>query len=149
MNHYDKYQENQILTASPEKILLMLYDGAIRFTRQAISGLEEGDMPRALKGIKNAMAIVTEFSDSLNHEVGGIIADDLEALYAFMIRELLDANINKDVEKLKVVDGLLTDLRSTWAEAIEINSQGQAQQKRATASYGATPAGYVPLSISK
>lgn len=152
MNAYNQYQQNQILSASPEQILLMLYDGAIRFTRQAIYGIEEDNLTLVHQGIKKAMAIITEFSNSLNHEIGGEIAENLDALYNFMIRELTLANLHKDIEKLKVVENLLVDLRATWGEAVQIN-KGQIPMEKMTAhgtGHGhALPKEYVPLSISR
>lgn len=123
MNAYsmNQYQQNQIATASPERILIMLYDGAIRFTRLAINGIREGNGQQKRHGIAKAMAIVTEFSNSLNHEIGGKIAEDLDALYDFMIRSLVAANLTDDVDKLADVERLLVDLRQTWAEAVEIS----------------------------
>ena len=148
MSAYTQYQENQIISASPEKILLMLYDGAIRFTRQAIYGLEENNFSLLRHGINKSMAIITEFSNSLNHEVGGQIAENLDALYNFMIRELTTANLTKDIEKLKVVEKLLVDLRTTWEEAVEINKAeilGLAGKKpNRTVSEQ-----YIPLSLSR
>jgi flagellar secretion chaperone FliS len=154
MNAYNQYQENQILSASPEKILLMLYDGAIRFTRQAIQGIEEDNLAFLHHGIKKSMAIITEFSNSLDHSIGGDIADNLDALYVFMIRELTLANLHKDIEKLRVVEKLLVDLRATWGEAAEINRQAQIPVN-ALASNQKIPQGrplpssYVPFSISR
>lgn len=154
MNAYSQYQQNQIFSATPEQILLMLYDGAIRFTRQAICGLEEENLTLFHHGIKKAMAIITEFSNSIDHAIGGEIAENLDALYNFMVRELTLANIHKDIEKLRVVDRLLVDLRATWREAVEIN-KGQISASRlssisSTASSDrSTPEGYVPLSLSR
>ena len=126
MNAYmNQYQQNQIDTASREQILIMLYDGAIRFTRQARQAMDSGDNKLKMEKISRAMAIVTEFSNTLDREVGGEMADNLDALYHFMIRELTSANLQNDPEKLEVVIGLLTDLRETWMQAIEIARQEQ------------------------
>ena len=176
MNPYSQYQQNQIMSASSEQILLMLYDGAIRFTRRAISSLEENNLPDFRQGIAKSMAIITEFSNSLNHTIGGDIAENLDALYDFMIRELTQANIHKDADKLRVVEKLLMDLRATWGEAVEINGQEKPHfdlpissprpQVQAPFPEGyvpfnrpvsnprppikdASPEGYVPLSISR
>lgn len=122
MNAYvNQYQNNQILNASPEQILIMLYDGSIRFCRQAIHAMEAQNRVVQAEKISRAMAIVSEFSNTLNHEVGGEIATDLDALYAFMLRELTNANVKNDRKALETVEGLLIDLRDTWVEAIEIN----------------------------
>jgi len=125
MNTYNmnQYQQNQISTASPEQILLMLYDGAIRFTRRAISGVEENKPELRRSGVSKTLAIISEFSNSLNHEIGGEIAEDLDALYDFMIRELTNANLHSDIGKLKVVEKLLMDLRQTWGEAVDLNKK--------------------------
>ena len=132
MNAYmNQYQANQILTASPEQILIMLYDGAIRFCRQAIAAGESGDTVTKLERISKTFAIITEFSNSLNHEIGGHIAEDLDGLYHFMLRELNAARNDPTGEHLRNVEKLLVDLRLTWGEAIEINrrEQGTIQQQ--------------------
>jgi flagellar protein FliS len=124
MNAYmNQYQQNHISTATPEQILIMLYDGAIRFTRQAIMAGENGNQVQKLERISKTLAIITEFSNTLNHEIGGQIAADLDGLYQFMIRELNAARKDESGKKLKTVEGLLVDLRQTWGEAIEINRQ--------------------------
>ena len=156
MNPYAKYQENQILSATPEQLLLLLFDGAVRFTRQAIDALDEGNLPGFYHGVSKSMAIITEFSSSLDHSIGGELAEELDALYNFMVRELLQANLHKDIEKLRVVEKLLVDLRGTWGEAIEVNKREQTPVSRLlsipVAPYGnanAVPDNYVPLSISR
>ncbi len=111
------------MTASQEQILLMLYDGAISFCRQAIAASEAGDVAEKLGRISKVFAIVTEFSNSLNHEIGGEIASDLDALYHFMLRELGKARKETDGEALRNVERLLVDLRLTWGEAVEINKK--------------------------
>ena len=125
MNAYNmnQYYQNQVSTASPEQILLMLYDGAIRFTRQAITGVETNDSEARRYGISKAMAIVAEFASSLDHEMGRHFAEDLDALYNFIIQELTAANIKNDIEKLHVAEKLLVDLRTTWVEAIEVSKK--------------------------
>jgi len=124
MNAYvNQYRNNQILNASPEQILILLYDGSIRFCRQAIHAMDSGDRTVQAEKISRTMAIVSEFANTLNHEVGGDMAADLDALYGFMIRELTKANIQNDRKALETVEDLLAGLRETWVEAIEINRQ--------------------------
>ena len=73
MNAYmNQYQQNQIMTASKEQILLMLYDGAIKFCRQALAANEDGNVIEKLGKISKAFAIITEFSNSLNHGIGAV-----------------------------------------------------------------------------
>lgn len=126
MNAYvNQYQNNQILSASPEQILILLYDGAIRFCRQALLAMDNGDKKVQAEKISKTMAIVSEFANTLNHEVGGDIAADLDALYGFMTRELTRANLRNDRKALETVEDLLAGLRETWVEAIEINRSQQ------------------------
>lgn len=124
MNAYtSNYQHTQILTASSEQILIMLYNGAVNFVRQAAQAIEQNDMHMKAEKISKAMAIVSELSATLDFEKGGEIADNLDALYNFMMRELTTANLRNDGRKLKVVETLLVSLRETWVEAIEKQSR--------------------------
>jgi flagellar protein FliS len=151
-NQYQQqqYQQNLINTASPEQILLMLYDGAIRFTRQAMMASENGNQAEKLGRISKALAIITEFSNTLNHEIGGQIAADLDGLYQFMIRELNAARKDESGERLKTVEGLLVDLRQTWGEAVDINrEQLKETAPAAERRQDAQPArAYVPLNAA-
>lgn len=123
MNAYtNQYQQNHIATASREQILLMLYDGAIRFAKQAKQGIIDKDMSIKGRYIGKTIAIVSEFSTSLDHEIGGKIAADLDALYNYIINELSKANLDNNTDPLDIVVDMLQDLRNTWAEAIEINN---------------------------
>jgi len=119
----NQYQKNQIYTATPEQLLLMLYDGAIRFTRQAMMAEKQGNLAEKLGRISKTLAIIVEFSNTLDREIGGQIADDLDALYQFMIRELNAARKDETGEKLKTVEGLLVGLRETWGQAVDINRE--------------------------
>lgn len=121
MNSYmHQYKDNQIQTASPEQILIMLYDGAIHFCRQAIQAMDADDKVVQAEKISRTMAIVCEFSNSLDHGIGGRIAAELDALYGFMIRELTRANLEGDARALETVENLLSGLRDTWIEAAGI-----------------------------
>ena len=117
----NQYQHNQVMTASQEQILIMLYDGAISFCRQAIAAEDADNNAEKLGRIAKVYAIITEFSNSLNHEIGGDIAADLDGLYHFMLRELTKARKDTSGEHLRTVEKLLVDLRLTWGEAVEIN----------------------------
>jgi len=129
MNAYmSQYQNNQVLTATPEQILIMLYDGAIRFSHQAIQAINAGDKQTQNTKIGRAMAIVCELSNTLDHKIGGEIAADLDALYGFMIKEFTRANIEGDPQALETVVNLLSELREAWVEAAKI----YAQERRST-----------------
>jgi flagellar protein FliS len=124
MNAYmSQYQNNQVLTASPEQILIMLYDGAIRFVRQAKQAIDEGKQGEKANAIGKAVAIITEFSNTLDYEVGGEIAIELNRLYDFMVTELSYVNANGDADRLMPVENILLELREAWVEAASIYNQ--------------------------
>jgi flagellar protein FliS len=136
MNAYmNQYQNNQVTTASPEQILIMLYDGAIRFVRQARLAIVDGRQGDKAAAIGKAVAIITEFSNTLNHEVGGEVAMDLHRLYDFMVRELSAVNARSRLERLDPVEKILLELREAFIGAIEINHR-QAKRPAASAEPG-------------
>lgn len=135
MNAYtNNYLKSQIETASKEQILLMLYDGAIRFSKKASQAIEADDTVNKGKYLGKTIAIITEFSNSLNHQVGGDISKNLDALYAYMIRELSRANIKNETAPIDSVGNMLSELRETWAAAITKNNKKQTEKQTITAS---------------
>ncbi len=124
MNMYSNdYLQNQIATASKEQLLIMFYDGAIRFLAQARLGIENNDITGRTYGINKASAIISELSATLDHKIGGKVAEDLDALYAYMLNELTMANMKNDGDRLETVITMLADLRKTWLEAIQIQRE--------------------------
>jgi flagellar protein FliS len=118
-NPYKQYQKTQVVTASREKILLMLYEGAIRFTKQARLAMNEKKIADKGKAISRATAIISELMATLDFKVGGQLAQDLENLYIFMIDKLIEANVHNKVECLDDVERLLNTLYSAWKDVIE------------------------------
>jgi flagellar protein FliS len=118
-NPYKTYQKTQVTTASREKILLMLYEGAIRFTRHALVAMEEKKIADKGKYISKATAILSELMATLDFKSGGPLAADLENLYVFMIDKLIEGNIQNDPECLKVVENMLRTLYVAWQDVIE------------------------------
>ena len=128
MNAYsNSYRNNQIMTASPEQILIMLYDGAIRFVRQAKQAIEENRPGDKAQAINRAVAIITEFSNTLDYEVGGELALELSQLYDFSVRELSAVNARSDAGRLEPVEKILLDLREGFVGAAEASRKQQAQ----------------------
>ena len=115
-----QYQQTQVNTSSPEKILLMLYDGAINFSRIAMEKAASGDNNERGKYVSKAQAIVAELMNTLDHEVGGAVAGRLTQLYMYIINEYVRANVGNSVASLENTIKILSMLRDTWAEAIEI-----------------------------
>ena len=118
-NPYRQYQKTAVTTASREKILLMLYEGAIKLTRQARHAMNEGKIADKGKFISKATAILSELMSTLDFKVGGKLAADLENLYIFMIDKLVEGNIQNDPECLKCVEDLLGTLYVAWKDVIE------------------------------
>ena len=118
-NPYRQYQKTAVTTASREKILLMLYEGAIRFIKQAKIAMNEKRIADKGKYISKATAILSELMATLDFKVGGELAVDLENLYVFMIDKLIEGNIENKVESLSQVEGLLNTLYVAWKDVIE------------------------------
>ncbi|MDD2208866.1 MAG: flagellar export chaperone FliS [Bacilli bacterium] len=110
------YQTNQVVTASPKKLLIMLYDGAIKNLRLAELSLEEKNVENVNKYLIKAQDIITEFMTTLNFEDGGDVARNLYQLYEYMNRRLIRANIDKDAELVREVRKYLEELRDTWTQ---------------------------------
>lgn len=110
------YRESSVLTAPPERLVLMLYDGARRFLTQAAAAIREGEMSVASERLHRAEAIVDELTVTLDHDAGGEIAERLAAIYAFCRRHLMEARLERNAEKVDQVIGLLGELRSAWAQ---------------------------------
>ncbi len=118
-NPYKTYQKTQVTTASREKILLMLYEGAIRFVKHAQVAMVEKKIADKGRNLSKATAIISELMATLDFKSGGQLAIDLESLYIFMIDKLIEGNINNDLECLKNVEGILRTLHTGWQDVIE------------------------------
>ncbi|MCB0413627.1 MAG: flagellar export chaperone FliS [Bdellovibrionales bacterium] len=116
---YQKYKATAVQSASKEKILLMLYEGAIKFVKLAMIAIDNKDIAERGLNIGRAFDIVMELNNTLNHEVGGDVAVNLEQLYYFIMEELTQANISADKKRLENVLKILTTLLAGWQEAIE------------------------------
>lgn len=113
------YQSMQILSAKPEKLILMLYDGAIRFIQQAIKAIEENNIETAHNNLLRSQNIMVELMASLNFEKGGDLAANLFRIYEFMHYTLVQANLKKDAEPLTRISDQLKRLRESWGQALK------------------------------
>ena len=109
------YKESAVLTAPPERLIVMLYDGARRFLFQAATAMREGDVVMTNDRLQRAEAILDELTSTLNMEAGEV-AGRLHGIYAFSRRTLGEARIQRDVKKIETVSRLLGDLRDAWAQ---------------------------------
>ena len=118
-NPYNRYKKTEITTASNGKILLMLYEGAIRFIRHARAAMNDKKIAEKGKYISKTTAIISELMATLDFDKGGQLAVDLENLYVFLIDKLIDCNINNDPQGLDVVEDILKTLYSGWKDVVE------------------------------
>ena len=118
-NPYQKYQQNQVETVSPQQLVLMLYDGALRFLKLARSGIYQQNIEQSHNNIIKTQNILSELMSTLDMNQGEI-AQNLFSLYDYMYQRLLDANLKKDCTPLNEVEALLSELRDTWAEASKL-----------------------------
>lgn len=119
------YQKTSIQTASKEELILMLYNGAIRYTHNAIEHLEKKSIPDASKNICRAQAIIVELLNSLNFEVGGEIARNLEYLYSVMVDNLTVSNFEHSIDPLKLNIQILEKLRTAWEGVLQQLKDGK------------------------
>lgn len=108
------YLRTKILTASPEELRMMLYDGAIKFCRQGREGLAERNFEQAYNGLTRAQKIMLELSTSLNSELDADLYAKLNGLYTYIYRLLVDANLERNAEKIDEAVGLIEYEKETW-----------------------------------
>lgn len=118
-NPYQKYKTTSVQSASREKILLMLYEGAIKFTKLAIKACEEKRIADRGMNIGRAYDIVMELNNTLDHKVGGEISKNLERLYLFMMEQYTKSNISGDPGPMRSNLKMLETLYDGWVQAVE------------------------------
>lgn len=111
------YKSQQIMTASPEQLTLMLYNGTIRFINESIAAIDQKQIEKSHNANLKTQNIIRELMATLDMQYD--ISKQLMALYDYMEFRLQNANLKKDVEQLKEVRDLLTELRDAWAQAIK------------------------------
>ncbi len=109
------YRESSVLTASPAQLVVMLYDGAGRFLRQAEAALGEGAVAHAHERLGRADAILDELLLTLNKDAGQI-AERLEGIYVFCKRLLVEARVERSAAKVVQARTLLAELRDAWSQ---------------------------------
>ncbi|WP_045737004.1 flagellar export chaperone FliS [Xanthomonas sp. MUS 060] len=114
----EQYRKMSISTsitdANPHKLVAMLFDGVCQRIRQAQASMAQGDQARKGKAIGQACDIVSHLNGSLDHEAGGEIANNLSALYDYVMRQLTAANLHNDESALIESLELLSEIRAAW-----------------------------------
>lgn len=139
-NGSNTYRDQQILTASPARLVAMLYEAAITSLRRAIKAIEDGDIRARWAANSRAVDIIEHLSMTLDTEQGGQIASDLERLYPFMIRHLIDVDVHNDPAPAREVIALLEPLYESWRTLERRMVQG-AETPATETSLGETPLG--------
>lgn len=119
---YGAYANNKITTASPADLVLMLYEGAIKFCNIAIVAIENREIEKAHKNIMKVQLIIQEFQITLDHRYA--TAKDFDEVYAYLLQRLQQANIKKDKEIMEEVLGHLRTMRDTWKEVMKLTKNG-------------------------
>jgi len=112
------YKQNQVETATPEELTLMLYNGAIMIVKRAKQAIEEKDLNQAHQLNTRAQDIINELIITLDRKYP--VAEQMLLLYDYMKRRLIEANIKKDISILEEVEGFLIEFRDTWKQAMLI-----------------------------
>ena len=137
-NAYGKYLKQGVEGASQGQLIVMMYDAAVRFMKQAIKAIETKDIEGAHNNIIRTENIIYELMSTLNTDKGGEIAENLLKLYDYMIWELVDANTAKSIEKIENVLKVITPLRSAWKEIVsrdESKAPVQTEPERKSVSF--------------
>ena len=119
---YATYANNKVLTASPADLVLMLYEGAIKFCNIAIIAIEEKDIEKAHKNIMKVQNIILEFQSTLDYKYA--TAKDFNEVYTYLLQRLREANVKKDKEILEEVLKHLRTMRDTWKEVMRLTKNG-------------------------
>lgn len=122
--YIDQYRKNSVNSASPLQLVVMLYDGALRFMNGAKVAMEARDLYKQNDQIQRAQKIVAELMSSLDMEKGGEIAQNLLSLYSFVYNQLVEANIEDRPELIDDAMLVMTQLRESWA-VLEENSRAK------------------------
>jgi flagellar protein FliS len=112
----DSYRRTQVQSRTPLELVVMLYDGALRFMSAARDAIERRDIPARRDAISRTLAIVSELQSTLNIEQGGELAQSLDDLYGYANMRLLDAAAKNDVAPINEVHKLFTTLREGWSD---------------------------------
>jgi flagellar secretion chaperone FliS len=129
------YLKTKIMTASPEELRLMLYEGAIKFCIQGKEAMAAGQFENSYNALMRAQKIVLELSSSLNHTVAPELCEKLSALYTYIYRRLVDANIKREVAAVDEAIQLLDYEKQTWQLLMQkiATDQGKAPERRSDA----------------
>ena len=118
-NYQNAYKKASVNTLDQNKLIIMLYDGAIKNANFAVQYMESGEIEKVHDSLIKTKNIVTELLATLNMDQGGEIAKNLKSLYSYMFSQLVEANMEKKSEPVLAVIDLLKELRGAWVQIRE------------------------------
>jgi flagellar protein FliS len=141
MNAYGSeiYRQTQVTTVDKGRLIIILYEGAIRFIREAIKAQEAGDIPTKASSINRALDIITELNQSLNMQEGGDIAVNLRRIYKFWNDHLLKAKVSRDGQGLTDVESMMVSLAQAWQVVCRDPEAAKVTPKDPPAGVGVNP----------
>jgi flagellar protein FliS len=119
MGAFDVYKQTAVETQSKGRLIVMLYDGAVKFLKMAIKDIENEDYESKSEHLTRAQNIITELNSVLDMESGGEIAQNLRKLYHFMRKHINQAGVENSTQKIQEVIGLLEELNQSWKAIAE------------------------------
>jgi flagellar protein FliS len=119
------YRQTEVQSRSPLELVVMLYDGALRFLGEASAAAARDDHRARTRAISRALAIIGELQSTLNLKDGGQVAEQLNALYAYVLSRIADSSLNHQPGTLQEAHRLLSTVRDGWAEV----AQAQAAER--------------------
>ncbi|MCJ1909782.1 flagellar export chaperone FliS [Planococcus ruber] len=122
INPYQAYQQNSVMTASPQELTLMLYNGSLKFMKLAKKAMAENNFQEKNTNIIKAQNITQELRVTLDPDAE--ISKNMEQLYEYMYTRLIEANTKNDLAILEEVEGLMVELRDTWKQVMGLVKNG-------------------------
>ena len=136
----NEYLKTKVMTAAPEQLTMMLYDGVVKFAEQGREALSNKDYENSYKLLTKAQNIVSEFMTTLKDEVDPELCGKMRALYMFCYERLIMANLKRDLQKLDEAIKILNYMRETWKLLLEkISTEGYGDTPESMLNSGAIP----------
>ncbi len=114
MTNIEQYQKVQVMTSDGVRLIIMLYEGIVRFNTGAMEAIENGNIKDRVYFINRSMDIISELNGALNMEAGGEVAENLSKLYDYCVHSLNKANAQNSVEALEGVNRVITEVKAGW-----------------------------------
>ena len=133
VNAAEAYKRQQIMTATPEALTLMLYNGCLKFMNEGMEAIEKKDFEQANTSLQKAQNIISEFRITLNMDYD--ISKQLMPLYNYTYDRLVEGNLKSDVKMIQEARDIINELRDAWAQAMKKARKDQGTQKVQGSSY--------------